>query len=192
PDHHGGLGLDRRRAVGTRLVAVLLRPGRSGAGARPFDLASLSQGRGAGPEPARRPSASGTQASLCGTVSGRAFRRRGQATSGTIVAAAPTRYRCAVGSQPGGRPTAGRRLRLRPEAARMCDPRGAVVPWPDPAVPAVAAAPADAGIGAITAPIPTGARPTVGVPALRLAAMDELRRFGARKIGRDGARCSRR
>src|SRR5262245_46957060 len=90
-----------------------------------------------------------------------------------------------IGSRAGGRPTPGRPLRLRPEAVRVRDPRGAGVPRHDPAVPAVAAAPADAGIGAITAPIPTGARPTVGIPAVRLAAIDELRRFGARKIDRE-------
>src|SRR5207302_6644225 len=35
--HDGGVGLDRRRAAGDRFVAVLFRPGRGGAGARPFD-----------------------------------------------------------------------------------------------------------------------------------------------------------
>src|SRR5262249_14093594 len=105
----GGMGLDRRRAVGDRLVAVLLRARRGGAGARPFDLASLSQGRGAGPEPPRRPSASAAKASLFGAVSGRAVRRRGQAASGTVVAAAPARHRHAIRSQVGGGPTPARR-----------------------------------------------------------------------------------
>jgi hypothetical protein len=36
------------------------------------------------------------KASLCGAVSGRAVRRRGQAASGTIVAAVPTRHRHAI------------------------------------------------------------------------------------------------
>src|SRR5262249_51212816 len=50
----GGLGVLRRRYPGDRLVAVL-RWARGGvACARPFDLASLPQGRGIGPEPATR------------------------------------------------------------------------------------------------------------------------------------------
>src|SRR5262249_56748497 len=118
PSDHGGLGLDRRRAVGDRLVALLLRAGGGGAGARPFDLASLSQGRGAGLEPPRRPSASAAEASLCGAISGRALRRRGQAASGTIVETGPTRYRCAVGAQAGGRPTPRRRLAHGPDRKR--------------------------------------------------------------------------
>src|SRR5262249_60594963 len=83
--HHGDLGLDRRRTAGGRLVAVLLRPGRGGAGARPFDLAPLSQGGGAGPDPSPRPSASAATTPLCGAISRRAFLRRGQAASGTIL-----------------------------------------------------------------------------------------------------------
>src|SRR5262249_16502478 len=130
-------GLDRRRAVGDRLVAVLLRARRGGAGARPFDLASLSQGRGAGPEPPRRPSASAAKASLCGAVSGRAVRRRGQAASGTIVEVAPARHGHAIRSQVGGRPTPARRRAQgsgqkryggATRAAREC--RGTTQPFP--------------------------------------------------------------
>jgi uncharacterized membrane protein len=51
----GGLGAVRRRHPGDRLVAIL-RWARGGAAcARPFDLASLPQGRGTGPEPATGP-----------------------------------------------------------------------------------------------------------------------------------------
>jgi len=51
----GGLGALRRRHPGDRFVGVL-RWARAGvACARPFDLASLPQGRGTGPEPATGP-----------------------------------------------------------------------------------------------------------------------------------------
>ena len=47
PGHYGAVGIDRRRLVAGRIAALLPRPHRSHAGARPFDLASLSAGGGA-------------------------------------------------------------------------------------------------------------------------------------------------
>src|SRR5262249_60604709 len=82
--HHSDLGLDRRRTAGGRLVAVLLRPGRGGAGARPFDLAPLSQGGGAGPDPSPRPSASAATTPSCGAISRRAFHRPARGATGAI------------------------------------------------------------------------------------------------------------
>src|SRR2546430_16169191 len=81
---------------------------------------------------------------------------------------------------------------MGPDARGGFAPPGGVWRRTAPAFPAVGPPPADAGIGAITAPIPSRARPSVGVPAVRLAAVDELRRFGERKIGRDRARRNRR
>src|SRR5262249_59776274 len=106
-----------------RLVALLLRAGGGGAGVQPFDLVPLSQARRAGPDSSRRPSASAATTSLCGAISSRPVRRRGQAASGTIVEAVPTRCRCAVGAQAGGRPTP--RRRLAQGSGREPDGRGA-------------------------------------------------------------------
>ena len=49
PNHHGGVGVGRRSAVGDRLVALLLWSRRGGAGARSCDLALVSQSRGRPP-----------------------------------------------------------------------------------------------------------------------------------------------
>src|SRR5262249_44656769 len=90
------------------LVAVLLRPCRRGAGARPFDLAPLSQAGGAGLDPSPRPSTSAAATPLCGAISRRAFRRRGQAASGTVVATARTQQGYGVTSQAATQPTPAR------------------------------------------------------------------------------------
>ena len=47
--HHGALGIDRRRVPGHRFPVGLCRSRGCGARSRPFDLASLPQGRWAGP-----------------------------------------------------------------------------------------------------------------------------------------------
>src|SRR6516162_1234360 len=82
---HGGLGIDRRRPPSGRLLAVVRRPRRGGAGARSLDLALVSQSRGAGPErPPRTPTSAQKPApAICRTVSGRALRRRGDAKATT-------------------------------------------------------------------------------------------------------------
>jgi uncharacterized membrane protein len=61
----GGLGPLRRRRPGDRLVAVLCWARGGDAGARPFDLASLPQGRGTGPEPATGPPPPTERTALC-------------------------------------------------------------------------------------------------------------------------------
>src|SRR5262249_29264187 len=82
---HGGLGIDRRRPPSGRLLAVVRRPRRGGAGARSLDLALVSQSRGGGPErsPRTPTSAQKSAPALCRTISSLPLRRRGAAKATT-------------------------------------------------------------------------------------------------------------
>ena len=55
PCHHGAVGIDRRCGPGDRLLAAVRRARSRGASSRPFELASLPEGRGTG-RPCRMPS----------------------------------------------------------------------------------------------------------------------------------------
>ena len=59
-----------------RLLAVVLRVGRGGAGARAFDLAPLSQGGRAGSKPSPGTPTAGEKPPLRGAISGRSVHRR--------------------------------------------------------------------------------------------------------------------
>src|SRR5262249_13895851 len=86
-----------RRLRASHAGGRVARPNQAGGGgpsysrARPFDLAPLSQAGGAGLAPSPSPPTSAAATPLCGAISRRAFRRRGQAASGTVVATARTR-----------------------------------------------------------------------------------------------------
>ena len=82
PDDHGGMGTDRGRATGGGRLAAVFRPGRRRAGAGTFDLAPLSQGRGAGLEISLAICASGVdETSLCSAISSSSLHRRRAACS---------------------------------------------------------------------------------------------------------------
>ena len=88
PDDHGGVGTDRGRATGGGRLAAVFRPGRGGPGAGTFDLASLSQGGGAGLEISPAICTSGVnETSLCSAISSSSLHRRRAACSRRSTAA---------------------------------------------------------------------------------------------------------
>jgi len=135
-DHHGGVGVYRRRAVAGGLVAVFLRPRGSGAGTRSFDMASLSQGCGTGSQSAPGASASGAKASICGPVPGRAVRRRGKgaahpplSTARKTFPPALTRQDCSRTIRKPASPAAAAR---RPAPTRSRSPAASLSPRTSP------------------------------------------------------------
>src|SRR5262245_57320339 len=67
-------------------------------------------------------------------------------------------------------------LPVPPQAIAGSQPRSPVAARHDPAIPAAGPAPAEADERAVTAPLPAGPCPSVGVPAIWLVAIDELYR----------------